>query len=128
MDMEPTGLLETTGWEDASLSVRAYITGNDRAAVTQASLASSNAIVAHVYDLSNNGAEITPALAIDKTTTILDTPDSDDDGEYNFDATIAGTYFPNGPRTYLIEIVFTPATGSPFPLVIKHTTQGLTSS
>lgn len=79
-----------------------------------------SSIVCHVYDVSNGNAEVGTAPTVTVSSVIVDTPVTDgviwsvDSVGYNFKHTIAGTYFPNGGRIYLVEYYATLTGGNTF--------------
>ena len=116
-------------WEDADLVLMARIKGIDRQNILQSTISS---IAQKVYDL-NSGSQVGVTVALVVADVIFDTLQTDarwtkDATGYNFRATIAGTYFPNGDTDYRVEILFTPATGSAFPFVSEISVKNLMSS
>ena len=129
--LDPSILL-TEGWEDGSLLILRYVTGNADTAITQASLTS---ITYKVYDLDDSDAQVGAETTLTVTDVVFDTLqttapwDVDRDGAgYNFRVTIPGSYFPNGGRRYWIELNFNPVTGDDFPVVVDHLTVSRKSS
>lgn len=117
-----------THWEGADLVVMARIKGLDALYINQVSIST---VAVKVFDMKDPdraqiGATYSPSVA----STVFDTLQTDarwtkDRTGYNFRVTVAGAYFPAGDRPYRVEIVFTPVSGAPFPLVVSVNARAL---
>jgi hypothetical protein len=124
-----TTVFQESHWEDADLVLMARIRGLDAQEIIQSTISS---ISLKVFDLSS-GEQVGATAALTVASVVFDILQTDDrwtkDGTgYNFRTTVSGAYFSPGDRDYRIEVVFTPATGSPFPLVCEVSVQNLMGS
>lgn len=124
-----TVVYQDSHWEDADLVLMARIKGADAQNILQATISS---ISLKVFDLAD-GEQVGATLALTVSSVIFDALQTDsrwteDATGYNFRYTLDGDYFPVGDRDYRIEVVFTPTTGSPFPLVYEISAQALMGS
>jgi len=128
--MKATDLLETSGWEDSSLTVMARIQGEDAANITQATIGS---IAAKVFDLNDNNAQVGSTINLTVSSVVFDTLQTDarwtkDAVGYNFRHTVPASYFPTGDHVYRVEYKFSPSSGDPFFFVVEHTAVNVLSS
>lgn len=103
--------------EGSTATLLARVTRNDGEYLTQADV---GGITATVIDLDTD--ESTGTVTLDPTECVTDSLTLDnrwnvDQVGFNFTATIDGQYFPQGSRTYRVEITIDPAFGSEFLLV-----------
>lgn len=108
-DASPT---HGTIWEDAGAMLMARVTGNDGAAITQASLST---ITYKVFDLKTEVS--TGSLTI--SSVVFDTLQTDarwtvDSTGYNFRWDAPASLFTTSGHQYRVEIRFTPASGAIF--------------
>jgi hypothetical protein len=109
-----TGLV----WQNAGAAFFARVTGTLGTNITEASILS---IAAKVMDVSVNPPVLVasinvPLTAISDTLVANDPRWTQDALGYNFLYSIAHTAFPVGNNPYLVQFVFTPVTGEPFPI------------
>lgn len=118
--------LEVTIFEDSSFTVMSRVKGNDGYYVNQPGMTN---VTIKVFDLfAGNQVGATLTLTPDECIfNALQTNSNDprwtkDSIGYNFRYTIPASYFAEGDRDYLVEIVFNPVVGDDFPLppVLVH--------
>lgn len=121
-----------TIFEDAGASLMARVLGNAGTAITQASLSSISYKVFDLHGDTPTTATQTGTLTI--SAVVYDTLQTSDPRwtvdttGYNFLYTAPASWFPDAPRTYRVELKFTPATGEVFWLVYELKTKVIYSS
>ncbi len=128
-DAGRTTILTDSHWEGADLVLMARMRVLAGGYATQATVSS---ISLKVFDLSS-GAQVGDTLALLVSAAVFDVLQTDvrwtaDDTGYNFRVTIDGDYFPTGDRDYRVEVLFTPTSGKPYPLVTEISVQNLMGS
>lgn len=121
-------------WEDGGVTVLGRVI-HDGVNVTQAALTS---IAYKVFDLRSQSPETaTSSGTLTVSSVIFNALQGANDSDkrwtedligFNFLATFLATAFPTGGHLYRIEIIFTPATGQPFPVVYEVEIVGIRSS
>lgn len=124
----PTDILTVDHWEDTPLVIMARVRDATATNITQAGI---DSIAIYVFD--GSGTQVSTTIAPTVASTVFDTLQTDarwtkDSTGYNFRYTIAAAYFPTGDVNYRVEVIFTPATGEPFPLVVVAKAKRLLSS
>lgn len=125
----PTDIVRAGVWEDGGLFLMARIKGHAGVNITQATIAS---ISVKSYDKASATliTTLVPVVAA-AVFDALQTSDprwTKDTTGYNFGFQIPGSAFPSGNTTYRVEVMFTPVSGDPFPLVAEITAQNLYGS
>ncbi len=123
--------IKTRGWEDTPATFEAYVTRKSGTSTTPIKQADVGSIAYKVFDTTNNLDTQVGAtgslLAADVIFDTLQTWSLDSVG-FNFQATIASTYFPTGGVVYRVEIIITLTGGTPIPVVFAHTAKALLGS
>lgn len=118
-------------WEDSGAAVRATVRDiNTGSYITQAAI--SNVDLA-VFDLSADDPTVeiySEALTV--SSVVYDTLQTDGVWTYsigyNFKHIISSTAFPTGSHVYVLEYVFTPASGQPFRIQMKGVAHNIVGS
>lgn len=119
---------QSIGWEDTPATFLARVEGVAGDPITQAGL---SGITYAVTDMAGDGSTqvttgtVTVATAISDSLVTGDSRWTRDETGYNFVATLPAAAFPNGNRTYRVELKFTETSGNVFPLVFSHYAQKL---
>jgi hypothetical protein len=106
--------------ENSAVTLLDRIKGHDGSYITKAGIDSITCKVIDLNDPTNadsSGSPISPTIDVDDS--VFDTLQTDgrwvkDTTGYNFAAELSGDNFPQGNRTYRVEIKFVPVTGYPF--------------
>lgn len=105
-------------WEGSDLVVMARVYGAAGVPITQADVTSLAGYV-YVRDSEEAVGTFTPVVS----SSVYDTLQtgmgwSEDETGFNFRYVIDGDNFPDGGEIYRVEIIATPLSGSPYPVVV----------
>lgn len=129
--MQPAETTKAIIWEDGGAQCMARVSGQDGAAITQASLSS---ITCKVFDISTStpdGVVATPTVTI--STSVFDTLQTDarwtkDSTGYNFRHSLAASVFATGDHVYRVEYKLAPTSGEAFWLAFELYSKALRTS
>lgn len=116
-------------WEDGGATCMARVTGQDAANITKASITS---IGYSAFDSEATGAAVDTA-ALTVASVVFDSLQTDarwtkDAPGYNFRHEVPASALTTGNHTYIIEYMFTPATGEVFWVLFSLRAQAVRTS
>lgn len=117
-------------WEDSGPQLMARVVKDAGTAIAQSDISS---IVYHVYDTRDLTTDLAQNSPLTVSSVVFDSLQTDarwteDDTGYNFRFQMDPDELPNAPRTALVEVIFTPASGYNFPVVYNLPVKPLVSS
>lgn len=126
-----TSIKQVTIFEDSGVVLMAYLLGqDDGTAIKQADVST---ITYEVWDITSTPSRTTSETSLTVSSVIFDTLQTDARWKeggvgYNFGWTAPATLFPDGSKTYRVEIKFTPPAGQPYHVAYDVITENLNRS